>query len=208
MVPKYHRRLQKRRAKAANLKEKQLEPDITKKPQVTIVCDPVAKPLPVNIMSKATNCDIFIDAKAATITAAINYVQTHGQEKRCDILLVHTGTSHMRTDSEEDILRHLGRLESNLETHGPKHVAISSIVHRKNISTTIQRKTIRMNSVLREMCNRNKWKFIDNDNLEDNYLSDDIHLNSHGILQMVCNFTQTIQTFHQTFHQTVLQQTL
>ncbi len=158
-----------------------------------MLCDSVPKDLPAGLLSQHTKSDVYIDHKGATIQTSVDYIQQMGKESR-DGLLIHTGTNHVMNESEDEILRKLRRLETNLVVHQPKHVAISSIVHRKG-PASVMRKVIGLNKAIKDMCRQNSWQYVDNDAIDWQCLDGNVHLTGQGMLRLMNNFASTMQTF-------------
>lgn len=161
--------------------------------KVTVLCDSVPKDLPEGIISQDTTSDVHVDHKAATIEAAVEYIQNMRKEPR-DGIIIHTGTNHVVNDSEDNIRRKLRRLETNLKNNQPKHVAISSIVHRKS-GASVMCKVLAVNTAIKDMCQRNSWYYMDNDGIDWRCLEDSVHLNGQGMLKMMGNVASTIRSF-------------
>ena len=199
---KYQSRAEKRRVKAqgkAASKQDNTGPTadiIRKSPRknVTILCDSVPQALPQGIISKDTGTNVQIVQRAATIPAAVDYVTTMSEEQRDGLLLIHTGTNHVEKESQDSIVQQLRLLEDSLLQHGPQHVALSSVVQRRTTGS-VQRKTSRVNDAIQQMCTRHQWYYVNNNDIDGRCLADNVHLNSYGMLHMLCSVTDTIQTF-------------
>ena len=54
-------------------------------------------------------------------------------------------------------------------------------------------------AVLKDMCKRNNWYFIDNDNIDSSCLwKDGLHLNGKGKERLTSNLSTCIQNFQET----------
>ena len=75
-------------------------------------------------------------------------------------------------------------------TQAPQ-VIISSIIKRKDVNA--DSKIIETNSHLKQICSQRKWKFIDNDRIDDSCLnSSKLHLNKNGSAYLASNFLKKI----------------
>ena len=53
-----------------------------------------------------------------------------------------------------------------------------------------------VNNHIRSICARNKWSYIDNDNIDESCLSaDSLHLNKNGLERMCVNFKLVVENF-------------
>ena len=75
-------------------------------------------------------------------------------------------------------------------TQAPQ-VIISSIIKRKDVNA--DPKIIETNNQLKQICSQRKWKFIDNDRIDDSCLnSSKLHLNKKGSAYLASNFLKKI----------------
>ena len=159
---------------------------------VTILCDSIPKSLPQNIMSSQGNFDVFVDNKAATLESAVNYVQNMSREPR-DRIIIHTGINHIINETVDDISRKMWRLERNLLANQPEHVAFSSVIMR-NGSAKTKHKIQNINRSLKQICQRNSWLYINNDNIRTSCVTAGVHLSSRGELKLLCKFHQQVRS--------------
>ena len=81
-------------------------------------------------------------------------------------------------------------LESNIKAKNFKTIGISGIVYQGELTRW---KIQEINHELRQICQRNKWTYIDNDNIHDGCLnSDKRHLYQEGLSILQANFSNCI----------------
>ena len=127
----------------------------------------------------------FIRFRGKKICHIKNYLQTHLTEEKPDNTIILAGGNDLPVNRvehspvakiAEDIIE-AGRI---CKQNGANSVAISSIPPRQSFHFQIYRKEL--NDLLRVLCERNGFGFIDNKNiiLKDHVLRDGVHLNMSG----------------------------
>lgn len=72
------------------------------------------------------------------------------------------------------------------------HVVWSSIIKTKDDNINIR--AVALNTIIREMCIKYDWIFMDNSNISINQLRDNVHLNRSGETVFVRNISETMKT--------------
>ena len=103
---------------------------------------------------------------APSVDEATDFVQEHISSDTP--LIIHTGTNNVKKESARIVKQRFDRLETNILAQGIKQVALSSIIYRVDETTSVKIKKI--NSELKDMCHRNSWLYIDNDNIDSDCL--------------------------------------
>ena len=163
--------------------------------KISIICDSI--PICIDTDELKGSHSAFIDVKqvAPKINDAVDYVQ---DKSSCsEFLLIHTGTNNMSNESVTTINRRFERLENNLVHKKLKNVGLSSIVYRRDGVPDYKIRTV--NRTIRNICIRNQWVFIDNDNIDESCLMNDMkHLNENGFNRMMMNFKLALSNFMKT----------
>ena len=160
--------------------------------KTVMICDLLPKTIdPTDIVSNDTiPCEI--KHVAPKINQATDYVQDKAQPS--DLLLVHSGTNNISKESYATVNQRLERLETNIKHKKLRNVCLSSIVYRNN--QFLDSKIRMVNNHIRSICARNKWSYIDNDNIDESCLSaDSLHLNKNGLERMCVNFKLVVENF-------------
>lgn len=135
----------------------------------------------------------FIRFRGKKICHIKNYLQTHLTEEKPDSTIILAGGNDLPVNQvehspvakiAEDVIE-AGRI---CKQNGANSVAISSIPPRESFHFQIYRKEL--NDLLRVLCERNGFEFIDNKNiiLKDHVLRDGVHLNMSGTELLRQNF--------------------
>ena len=115
------------------------------------------------------------------------------QAFKCKKAVIHMGTNDITSDdSPKDIAFKLADETEKIKsvTQVPQ-VIISSIIKRKDVD--VDPKIIETNHQLKQICSQRKWKFIDNDHIDDSCLnSSKLHLNKKGSTYLASNFLKKI----------------
>ena len=138
------------------------------------------------------NCKLNVADMAVSIGAAVDTLLGDSIPRE-DPVVVHTGTNHVERENVYTITRRLERLEYTLQKYS--RVALSSIVHRRSDSKNVREKIVTLNTTLLEMCTKNNWVFIDNDNVDESCLlhSDRVHTNKYGDERLAHNVAQGLK---------------
>ena len=153
--------------------------------RVTVVCDSIPICIESDKMVDHKEVSVEIKQVAPKINQAVDFVQDHATQS--DFLIIHTGTNNMFKESVTTINRRFERLETNLIHKKIKNVAVSSVVYRHDNVPEYKIRTV--NRTIRNICNRNQWKFVDNDNIDQSCLAKDkVHLNEFGFERIMLNF--------------------
>ena len=159
---------------------------------LNIVCDSIPRYVNKSLLSKGCGMKAEVVQLAPTVNEAVDYVQD--QADPAAVTLIHTGTRNLRKDSAKTIISRFERLEANIKHRKLKRIAVSGIVYRNDDRS--RDKTTVVNTYIKEMCQRNKWCYVDNDNIDNTCLwKDGVHLNSKGKLRLTNNFTYNILNF-------------
>jgi hypothetical protein len=164
----------------------------TVKTVMNIVCDSI--PSYINSSEIDNLCDVkpSIQKVAATINDAVDYIQDDVDPTA--VTVIHTGTRNLRKDSTMTVIRRLQRLETNIKQKGLRKIALSGVVHRKDMK--LHEKTMSINRAMKDICLKNKWCFIDNDNVDESCLwKDGLHLNDIGKKRLANNIALSVKNF-------------
>ena len=157
---------------------------------LNIICDSIPKRLDESNMTEAIGAQTNIRSEANSVNEAVDFVQDKANASSMNIF--HTGK-----ESVKIITHRFQRLEANINHKKLEHVGISSIIHRRG--TIYKEQTMAVNKVLRQMCIRNQWLYIDNDNIDEQCLwKDGFHLNQKGKQQFIQNVASTVSPFMKT----------
>ena len=161
-------------------------------PSINIICDSIPKRIDTGIAGNIVGGSIKIVNEAKSVNDATDYVQDHADKS--SINLFHTGTRNLTKDTAGTIIKRFERLEANIKSKNLEFVALSSIVHRLDIHQ--DSKIININRAIKQICARNRWWFVDNDNIDRSCLwKDGLHLNQHGKQRLVQNVAASLSSF-------------
>ena len=160
----------------------------TKPKNVKIVGDSITKLLALEELSVAVGAvDV---AKAPTVNEAVDFVQEHAENTTLNI--IHSGTNNIPKDTANVIIKRIKRLETNIKAKKLKHIALSSIVHRRD--DQYRGRTVLVNKAIKNIRLRNQWFY--NNNIDSSCLwSDGLHLNHQGKERLMSNIMNTISPF-------------
>jgi hypothetical protein len=187
-------RKQKRATKRAQ-KKKQKPRKNKKATKVTIVADSVLRNISISETEKLcsdSNCQIKV-IEEPTIDDVTRLIKSDAVPHQ-DPIVIHVGTNNIASEGLRAVTDRLEKMEYNLERRGYKRVAISSVVYRR-ASRHIRQKIWAINNHLYSMCIRQRWTFIDNDNVDESCLihNDSVHPNRYGTEQLSNNISAGIR---------------
>lgn len=108
-------------------------------------------------------------------------------------VIIHMGTNNITSnDSPTDMASKLATETEKIQslTQAPR-VIVSGIIHRKDVKENL--KITEANKQLKKICDEKKWKFIDNERIDDSCLnSSKLHLNKKGSAYLASNFLKKI----------------
>jgi hypothetical protein len=160
------------------------------KTPILVISD--SQPKEIDLTHKIPGVKVEIRPVAGKINKATDYVQDHISPEVP--LIIHTGANNLTRESSNTVKLRFQRLEANLKAKKMKKVAISSVIYRGN--ENLRSKIKQVNSELKNICFRNGWKLIDNDNIDSSCIATDaLHLRNDGLKRLCCNFKNCIEHF-------------
>ena len=117
-----------------------------------------------------------------------------------DSIIIHCGAndiSHKKrnTTRPHDLAKKIIDISNFCKSFRIAKIAISSILPRKSLE--LQKRVVKANNYLKDLCGFYGFSFIDNSNITENYLHhDEIHLNKVGTFLLGQNF---VGHFHRSF---------
>ena len=169
-----------------------LDSDTPNVSNVNIICDSIPRYLDKSMIANGCGLKTDILQQAPTINEAVDYIQDEVDPEA--VTLIHTGTRNLRRDSATTIIARFERLEANIRHKKLNNIAISSVVYRNDDRS--REKTTIVNNYIRIICERNKWCFIDNGNIDNLCLwKDGVHLNDVGKYRLAHNISSNISSF-------------
>ena len=123
---------------------------------------------------------------------------------RCNkAVIVHLGTNNITTDdSPQTIARKIAEVGKEIQrkTQAPR-IIISGIIPRND--KRVGSKIVDTNNELRSMCVQMKWRFVNNDRLNESCLNGSkLHLNNKGSAYLATNFLKALNTSTASKHNT------
>ena len=159
---------------------------------INIICDSIPKRIDTGIAGNIVGGSIKKVNEAKSLNDATDYVQDHADKS--SINLFHTGTRNLTKDTAGTIIKRFERLEANIKSKNLEFVALSSIIHRLDIHQ--DSKIANINRAIKQICARNRWWFVDNDNINRSCLwKDGLYLNQHGKQRLVQNVAASLSSF-------------
>ena len=130
---------------------------------------------------------------AESVNEAVDYIQDRVNPEAMTV--IHTGTRNLKKDSPKTVIQRFQRLETNIKEKKLKKVPLSGIVHRTD--RNLWEKIIVIKKAIKSICVRNKWCYIDNDNVDNACLwKDGLHLNKIGKTRLAQNIANSVLHFH------------
>ena len=162
------------------------QPEISSEPNVVILGDSISRRIDSKRLLKKGNvtnlskggrridqvCDD-INSHQATISTASS-------------LIVHVGTNNLKHDSVDDIKLKLHKLKDAIKARAAQkcEIAFSSVIRRRDIRDS---KVDAVNHILSDICDNNRWTYIDNSAIRKDILTDDVHPNPKGMSYLARN---------------------
>ena len=138
------------------------------------------------------NVKINFGPEAATVNEVTDQIQDYAEPSVP--VIIHTGTKNVCRESAKNNQQRLQRLETNLIGKKLTTVAFSSVLYRGN--EHMRNKITQVNSEMLRICKRNKWLFIDSDNVDETCLiTGSLKLNDEGVNILSLNFKNAILNF-------------
>ena len=120
----------------------------------------------------------------------------HLQQGTCDRAIVHIGGNDLQDGYAPSLVRKLASdiIETGLvcKERGARDVYIAGVTVRKWEYTWDRCKIL--NWELKELCQKNGFKFIDNSNISTDHLKDEVHLNDTGTALLANNYLNSLDT--------------
>ena len=159
---------------------------------LVIICDSIPTYIDKTVVNKKCGMNTEILKTAESVNEAVDYIQDRVNPEAMTV--IHTGTRNLRKDSPKTVIQRFQRLETNIKEKKLKKVALSGIVHRTD--RNLWEKIIVINKAIKSICVRNKWCYIDNDNVDNACLwKDGLHLNKIGKTRLAQNIANSVLHF-------------
>ena len=166
-------------------------------PELLLIGDSIIKNLDPKKMSKRPMAKrVYRGCKVQDIKTEEDNLPPQGIKA----VLIHAGTNNVPvSDDPKGLAQHLDELGSAIQDRESNcEVIVSGIIHRddteceNNISTS--------NAEIKKVCRKNKWYFVDNDNIDSSCLnSSGLHLNRKGDSVLASNLIRAIRKKNQPF---------
>ena len=163
---------------------------------ILILGDSMINNIKKNRLNNLVNGDVKIESFSGATTSDMTYHMVPALNKdKSDITILHIGTNdiiNFKGKSPENIAKSIIDVGNNIKEKGTNHVAISSIICRKN-KISCQKIINEVNEHLSNSCKDSGLIFIDNNNITSKDIcSDTLHLESSGTSKLANNFIQFI----------------
>ena len=116
-------------------------------------------------------------------------------EEKPEVVVIHTGGNDLRTPknnpvSVDSIVNSIIDAGKACEAYGAKRIIISGVIIRKTGYMETRRREI--NNLLKDLCYKNGYLFIDNDLIIQDNLYDGVHLNEEGSVILAKNILHAL----------------
>ena len=113
-----------------------------------------------------------------------------------DSLIFHVGTNDLERDNVGELNAKIHKLCKMIKAHAPRQceVALSSVVNRRD-NPSLASKVKQVNQILSNVCDTNRWTYIDNDAVRD-LTRDNLHPNDKGLSFLARNFQDFVRCAH------------
>ncbi|KAI8502491.1 hypothetical protein Bbelb_200790 [Branchiostoma belcheri] len=156
----------------------------TTQDKTAIIGDSMIKHLKSKKMSRRGNvkCYTHRGARLEQLTAPAQRIV---RNETPSTVIVHAGTNN-NNEPAHVVTQRAFHLASTLQRSGAKNVAVSGVIMRANGGLEWTRQ---VNLGIQQMCDKNGWHFIDNNNIGLHHICPDgVHLNRQGTIQLAKNF--------------------
>ena len=106
-----------------------------------------------------------------------------------DHIIVHVGTNEIATRKPASNIAHDIEICSEI-INKENSISISGIIHRGNEDENFKVK--QANVILKNLCSKNDFNFIDNSNISPKMLADGLHLDKPGFDILYANFLRNL----------------
>jgi lysophospholipase L1-like esterase len=182
-----------------------------RKPNVVIIGDSISKRIEGQKLSRSAEVSNFNESGRRVEQVCKDVLTNKKAVSNADSVIVHVGTNNLKSDSLDDICAKFNTLVENLKSNVSARceIAFSSLIHRTNHRTdnsNLTDKTISVNVFLQDMCDRNKWTFIDNTAVK-NLSKDNLHPDKKGMSFLARNFQDFLRCAHPHLFRHIYQKT-
>ena len=118
-------------------------------------------------------------------------------EESPNTVVIHVGTNDLKQKdkTKEDIAKEIMNIGITSRKHGAKNIVISSIVTR--IGVNLDRKRKEVNMLLKDMCVKEGFYYLDNDNVTfDKLYKDGVHLVENGSVILANNILNFLNSLY------------
>jgi hypothetical protein len=179
-------------------KKQKRPPAPAEKPKLTarLFCDSIPKKIDKQYLTRKCSVDVKLVQNGFKMGPLVDHIMD--EETECETpVIIHTGTNHIVKESAKRTIDRFIKLEYNLARRKFQRVLLSSIVYRGDCDAESRENIKLVNTRLHMMCNKNKWTFIDNDNIDETCLdADGIHLNGMGHERLTMNIAKGLNALH------------
>ena len=171
------------------------------KKKAIIFADSMTKRVKVNKFNKFTpNYSSFFQSFPGVNSFKLkHHVEPILKEEKRDLAIIHCGTNDLcprtptRALSDVEIVKEIEEIGINCKNADVKKIIISGIITRNDID--IEPKRIRVNNLLKSMCDKNGFQYVSNDNINESQLwKDGLHLSHRGLCTLADNFIDIINS--------------
>lgn len=161
------------------------------KHKILLIGDSMIKNIDPHKLSKNSVRKLTFPGKRAEEMA--NDVQTAHINCFPTEVIIHAGTNNLITDSSKECCENIQHLSNTIKSKfKDARIAISSIINRKDVD--LESKIEETNKLLKELCLKQGYTFIDNDNLDATCLNGSkLHLNAKGSALLAVHFIKFLR---------------
>ncbi len=174
---------------------KTARPKSTPRPQVVLLGDSISKRIDGQRLLKKGNVINFSKGGRRIENIKEDIISNTSTVSKADSMIIHIGTNNLQRDSIDIFTNKLHELEDTVKCHMNRNceVAFSSILRRKD---RLDSKVDEVNQLISDMCDNNKWTFIDNKAVTASLLSDNVHPDDRGMSFLARNFQDFLRCVH------------
>ena len=128
----------------------------------------------------------------ATTSDMIDFIKPLAKKKP-DLMIIHAGTNDLTKDNM-DTVENFGIVLTEIKQESPDTEVILSSLCIRNDKPNVSKLVKPLNEKLKEFCDSNKIKFINNDKIDSSCLSKrKLHLNQKGLKNLALNMKECVQ---------------
>jgi hypothetical protein len=171
---------------------------LAEKPKVTarLFCDSILKNIDKQYLIRKCSTEVKLVQNRFKMGPLVDHIIENKTECETPVI-IHTGANHIVKESAKRTIDRFIKLEYYLARRKFGQVLLSSIVYCSDCDAESHENIKHFNTRLHIICNKNKWTFIDNDNIDETCLdADGNHLIGMGHECLTIKIAKDLNALH------------